>query len=846
MRRSIPLDGADWKVKGYLGLDGALAAARRGGEAGPGWLPASVPGSVIHDLWRSGEVPDPYVERNSLAIEWVPERAWLYRRRVSVPDGAVADGGRAWLRFDGVDFGCHVFLDGEPLGRHEGMFTPFEFEVGERLPPGVDHELAVVVEPAPETEPQTGRTSRVRIHKSRMTYGWDFCPRMIHQGIWQPVSLEIAGHVRITDVWARPQVSADFRRARVTIQVQLDVAEPRRVAVSAELDGRSATETAELGAGRRTVALELDVADPPLWWPNGHGPSPVSRLVVRATGDDGVTDERSVPIGFRTVELAPNEGGEASARPYTFVVNGRRIYAKGWNWVPHDVFHGVPRPDRIEHLTGLLARAHVNLVRVWGGGLIETAAFYDACDRRGIMVWQEFIQSSSGVEDTPSSNPTFVELMTREAEQIVPLRRNHPSLVAWCGGNELQDDGPLDDERSPVLAALHDVVRRLDPDRAWLPTSPTGRVFHNRLDKIEEDPDGLHDVHGPWEHQGLAAQYELYNRGTSLLNSEFGVEGMTNRRTHDALIPDPAHRWPAGLDNPVYRHLGEWWNNLPLLQAAFGGRLDDLEAVRRASQRLQADGLRYAVEANRRRWPRNSGSLPWQFNEPYPFAWSTSAVDYRGDPKPAYFAVRRAYAPVAITARFDRAVLEGADCLDADIWTWSEHERIEGVAHARVVDLAGAELVSASWAVEVTPEGPVIAGRFETRFDGLPPDLFLLDVTLADKASTTRATNRYLFGGGSDLAPLLDLEPATIAVEIDRDDERWLLRLEHRGGPAAIGMTIEDGRPIHDPGWAGADDSGFDLLPGERADVAVTWRDAPAAGRRLRLSAWNVEAMVIE
>jgi beta-mannosidase len=846
MRRTIPLDGPDWMVKGYLGLDGALAAARRAGDGGPGWLPATVPGSVVDDLWRAGEVPDPYVERNSLALEWVPERAWLYRRRFLVPEGVDSDGARAWLRFDGVDFGAHVFLDGEPLGRHEGMFTPFEFEVGDRLRPGAEHELAAVVAPAPETEPQTGRTSRVRIHKSRMTYGWDFCPRMIHQGIWQPVSLELCGQVRVTDAWARPRLGADLRSARVTILVVLDLAAPGRVKLAAELDGRSTADTFELAAGRQAAVLELDVSDPPLWWPNGHGPSPVGRVVVRATGADAVPDERSVPIGFRTVELAPNEGGDAAARPYTFVVNGRRIHAKGWNWVPHDVFHGVPRPDRIEHLTGLLANASVNVVRVWGGGLIELPTFYDACDRRGIMVWQEFIQSSSGIEDTPSADPAFVELMAREAEQIVPLRRNHPSLVLWCGGNELQDDaGPLDDERSPILAALHEVVGRLDPDRAWLPTSPTGRVYHNRIDGIERDPDGLHDVHGPWEHQGLAAQYELYNRGTSLLNSEFGVEGMTNRRTHETLIPDPAHRWPAGLHNPVYRHLGDWWNNLPLLQTAFGGRLDDLETVRRASQRLQADGLRYAVEANRRRWPRNSGSLPWQFNEPYPFAWSTCAVDHRGDPKPAYFAVRRAYAPVAVTARFDRAVLDGAD-FGAEIWAWSEREPIEGVVTARVVDVAGTDLASMSWPVTVTPERPALAGSLEARFDGSPPGLFVLDLALTDEAGTTSGTGRYLFGGGPDLSPLLDLAPARLDAAVERGDLRWTLRLEHRDGPAAIGVSIEDDRPIGDPGWAEVEDSGFDVLPGEHAEIAVTWRDAPPTGRRLRLGAWNVGAVVLE
>ena len=309
--------------------------------------------------------------------------------------------------------------------------------------------------------------------------------------------------------------------------------------------------------------------------------------------------------------------------PYTFEVNGRRVYATGWNWVPVDIFHGVPRPKRRPISSGLARDAHVVLLRVWGGGLIESTSFYDACDRLGIMVWQELSQSSSGTESTPSTDPAFIDLMTSEARAIVSARRAHPSLVLWCGGNELADEtGPLDKSRSPVLASLRDVFATDDPDRAWLPTSPTGPRFHNRIEDIEAAPDDLHDVHGPWEHQGLLGQAVLYDRGTSLLNSEFGVEGMANRRTLEALI-DPEHRWPATRANPVYRHLGDWWINERLVQESFGGGLDDIETLRRASQHLQADGLRYAVEANRRREPRHSGSLPWQLNESYPNAWCT-------------------------------------------------------------------------------------------------------------------------------------------------------------------------------------------------------------------------------
>jgi beta-mannosidase len=428
--------------------------------------------------------------------------------------------------------------------------------------------------------------------------------------------------------------------------------------------------------------------------------------------------------------------------------------------------------------------------------------------------------------------------MAHEAQAIVPLRRNHPALVAWCGGNELEGpDGPLDDA-TPVLGALRDVVARLDPDRAWLPTSPSGPRSQNRLDVIEADPAGLHDVHGPWEHQGLRGQYEVYDRGTSLFNSEFGVEGMTNERTLDALIPED-QRWPATRRDRVYRHLGDWWNNEPLVQSAFGERLTDLATLRRASQHLQADGLRYAIEANRRRAFRNSGSVPWQFNESYPNAWCTSAVDHRGDPKPAYFAVRRAYAPVGVAARLATSAWHRDETFRAELWAWSDRDApVRGSVTARLLEVDGGSLAQVDGAVELAPGPAVRLGDI-----ALPaplPALFLLDLALRDADEAVVAANRYLLGGQGDLSPLVDVPPAVVRADIDAAGDGGTVRVRHVAGPAALGLRIEDGRPIRDPGWAVVDDGWFDLLPGETRDVLVRWTHAGSSARALRLSGWNV------
>src|SRR5215212_6351159 len=477
MRRTMELDGRDWTVEAFLGADAARrVATQTDAGARAAAIPASVPGSILDDVARAGHVPNPYVGLNSLAAEWVPERAWLYRRRVELPPLEAGD--RAWLAFDGLDHAGEVFWDGAAIGRHDGMFVPFEVELTHAVSAdgGAPHDLAVVVEPAPESESQLGRTSLVRAHKSRMAYGWDFCPRMIHQGLWQSLRLEIAGGMRIPDVWAHPRLAPDLRSATVDVHVTLDAVTGRSCLLEAAVVGESpgrAGSRVEVQAGRNEVALELSVDEPALWWPNGSGPAIVHRLQVRVVGDDGVLDERSVPLGFRRLERIPNDGAPGDARPWTFVVNGRRLYVRGWNWVPQDVQYGVPRPERLEHLMRLAKDAHVNLLRVWGGGLIETEAFYNACDASGLLVWQEFAQSSSLTDAVPSDDPEFVSRMAEEVRAIVPLRRNHPSLAAWCGGNELEGpDGSTTRHRSSVPFATS--------SRSSIPTA-SGSRRHPRV-----------------------------------------------------------------------------------------------------------------------------------------------------------------------------------------------------------------------------------------------------------------------------------------------------------------------------------------------------------------------------
>lgn len=620
------------------------------------------------------------------------------------------------------------------------MYVPLLVDVTAALCRPGERNLAVVIDAAPVSEPQVGRTSRVSVHKARMGYGWDFCPRLVHQGLWQPVRLR-----------------------------------------------------------------------------------------------------------------GPADSAPAGTLPYHLVVNGRPVYLTGWNWVPVDALYGAADPARVRHLLGLARDAGVTMLRVWGGGLIETPQFYDLCDAYGILVWQEFAQSSSGMESVPSENPAFVARMAAEAEAIVPARRNSASLAIWCGGNELQglDGVPLTEADSPVLAALRDTVRRLDPDRHWFPTSPSGPVFANTLETVATDRP-QHDVHGPWEHQGLRDQYRLYDRGRSLLLSEFDVEGMSNLRAVLAVVPAENRRLPT-MGDAVWDHLGRWWNNEDVVQDAFGGELADLAELARASQQLQADGLRYAIEANRRR-AASCGVLPWQLNESFPNGWCTAAVDYFGEPKAAYHAVRRAYRPLHVCAKLDTAAWGGRDRLSTEIWAWSADGPLSGTVTARLVTVDGTVLHERSWPAQAAEGTAYLAGVLVCELDrpedgilGLdrPEDgILVLDLTVQE--DHRRSTSRQQVSTGSTFAALRHLDRARVDVDVSDDGpDAWRLRLRHRGGPMAAFVQLLDDRPAGVAGWLVVGDSGFDLLPGEERTVPIRWTDVAPAQRRLRLDGWNIDPSVV-
>ena len=301
---------------------------------------------------------------------------------------------------------------------------------------------------------------------------------------------------------------------------------------------------------------------------------------------------------------------------------------------------------------------------------------------------------------------------------------------------------------------------------------------------------------GPGNTRDSKSNINLYNQGSSLFHSEFGVEGITNLRSLERSIA-PEHRFPVDRDNPVWFHLGAWWVKEAMWRSVFG-EFTTLDQAVQATQFTQFEGLRYAVEADRRRWPHNSGSIPWQFNEPFPMAACTSAVDYYGEPKPVYYGVREAYQPVHVTASYARLAWGGQDQFRADLWVTSDQRKqgLEGDLEWKLQEINGGVLAQGCTPFHMNTEQSARITAVSCGLVRIKSQLFFLTLRLTDVKGNPIGYNRYLFAAGTNLAEIFDLPKADVDIQIQQDNKTKLLTVHNPGGQTAFYVWLESKRDL--------------------------------------------------
>ncbi|NAZ75588.1 glycoside hydrolase family 2 protein [Kineococcus sp. T13] len=679
-------------------------------------LPARVPGSVHTDLLAAGAIDDPYAGLGEQELEGLHRSSWDYR--LAFEAAPAAEGERVDLDFAGLDTVATVVLNDRELGRTANMHRSHRFAVAGLLREG-RNELLVrfssALEHAEAVEKDLGARPRAYGHpfnavrKMACSFGWDWGPDLQTAGVWRPVVLRRWRTARIAAV--RPLADLEGSTGVLRVHVDLErcgLQEPGELAVRVRLRDLPGREdllaAASVPAGARTAAVELRVPDAPLWWPVGHGEQPLVHVDVELAlpGPDGavdgaaggeVLDRATRRTAFRSVRLdtAPDEHGSA----FTLLVNDVPIAVRGVNWIPED--HLLTRLDRGRCAAALerALEAHCNLVRVWGGGIYESDDFYDVCDERGLLVWQDFLLACAAYAE---EEPLRSEIEAEARENVARLSA-HPSLVVWNGGNENlwgHEDWGWKEQlggSSWGLAYYEEVfpavLAELDPSRAYTPGSPSSQGAPAGTHPNDPDHGSSHEWNA-WN----SRDWSTYRDRVPRFCSEFGWQAPPTTATLAELL-EPADRRRDSAVFLLHQKAEDGNGKLDRGMAPHFGVPAAFADWTWAAQLNQARAVSCAVEHFRSWWPRTAGSVYWQLNDCWPVT-SWAVVDGAGRRKPAFHALRHAHAPRLATIQ-PRGGTPHLLLVNDTATAWT------GRAGARRVDLAGRELAAVEFDVDVPP-----------------------------------------------------------------------------------------------------------------------------------------------
>lgn len=748
-RLVLDLSGQRWQMEGIRPGQGVREGFHEFfGEVASSWYNwngAEVPGDVYTDLWRAGEIDDPHYGRNGIRAKWAMEKEWWYRRQFGVPEGW--QGKRIRLVCEGVDYSCDVWLNGEHLGHHEGMFSPFEFDVSSILryrSDGRANGLVVRLDPPPR--------SYRNVAGRKFAWHGDYWRTLTPIGIWRPVKLEATGQIRIADVYPSSKIHEDGS-ATVQVQVSLagqDSAKTGKVRLRAVVRGKGfsagphvAEVSVPVARDQTTATVSVPVPDAKLWWPWELGRP--NRYVVETSVFDAkgaLSDQTQTALGIREVRMQRNPGytEEEVRHPWTPVINGKRLFLRSANWSgPPDIFYGRNSPQKYRTLVQLARKANLNNLRIFGWHPTEVDEFYDLCDELGITVWQDLIPLASVrlPEDEAFRNATYAEAIAA----IKQLRR-HPSVVLLEGGEEMFYGSQGLDYNAEFLVGLGRAIRPYS-DLPYVPTSPLNWPPVVQQLGLGGKKDSGH-THALFYAMGAELMEDYIAGWDYAVIPEFAVSSVPNVASLRKFIP-PDELWPPG---PSW---GYHWADLDVFRALnyqlFGNqRTGSLEQFVVATQMAQGEIFQWGIEHTRRRKPKSSAISICHFITYAPdMKWGI--VDYFQSPKRSYDYVQRACQPLLVSLQCDKRRWLPGETLRTTLWIVNDlHEEFTDCSlSVEITDAQGTPVAKRTYAVgHVLPDSSALVEVFKWEVQGKPGGTFRVAATLKSADGRTLSANHQV------------------------------------------------------------------------------------------------------
>ncbi len=799
------------------------------------WYKATIPGTIHTDLFANKLIQDPFHGDNEKKLQWIENEDWEYAAILKISKGELTQS-HIELQFDGLDTYAKVYVNDSLVLIADNMFRSWNVDVKKYLHKG-ENKLNIVFESAVKRGKEEAKKisytlpgdERVFTRKAQYQYGWDWGPRFVTCGIWKDVKLLAWSGAKIENVKCiQKSLTDSLAKLDFECEIKCDSAGKYDLFVCKALDEKtknfsfSSKNKIDLKKGINIIHLEYLIKNPEKCWCNGLGAQKLYDFTVLLAKEEMEFDETQMNVGLRTIELVQDKDSIGSS--FYFRLNGVPVFMKGANCIPPDNFLPRVTKNDYETIVNNAVDANMNMLRVWGGGVYADDAFYNDCDKKGILVWQDFMFACAMYP----GDDHFVNNVAEEVIDQTERLRNHPCIALWCGNNEV-DEGwknwewqkqyHYSEKDSTTIAQnnsalfdnlMKDLVTTYDGSRAYWPSSPG--IGWGHKESLEQ---GDSHYWGVWWGN---EPFETYEKKVGRFVSEYGFQGMPNFKAFIKMgvydkkptssqqdLKYSAHNNKTliipGLDSVSFKN----HQKNPAGYETIGKYMErdyknpnNFENYIYVSQLLQAEGMKTAIEAHRRAKPYCMGTLYWQLNDCWPVT-SWSSVDYYNNWKASHYEVKRAFQNILVSIEEKEN--------KCDIYIVSDLQKsADGMLRMKLFNLKGDLLWSKELLVHVDSNSSKVFYQFEK---SILKNYNLNEVVL--KSSFTHMEGKYTEYKASHyfVKPKeLFLQKAKVSFSLSEADHHQSIVVSSSVFVKDVFISIK-GESVN------LSDNYFDLLPGE-------------------------------
>lgn len=763
--------------------------------------PASVPGNIYSDLMDNEIIEDPFVGENEHKVQWVSDSVWVYKSTFNLPK-AVLKKQHITLNFDGLDTYATVKLNGKSLIKTNNAFRNYtipikgliksENAIDIRFNPTSIHENNAKAK-LDVTMPEG---NRIFTRKAQFQYGWDWGPVLNTSGIWKDIYVKAWNMAALDHIYLE---EIAYTAEEASFNVNVTLTNPAVVGSSIEVEVAGKVYIIELNEKQTVYSVPVNIENPTFWWPHNLGTPHLYTVDIRLTKNGELLDAKELKHGIRTVELVTEP--DAMGESFYFKINGSPVYMKGANYIPQHSMQNRVTTQNYKTLLGDVVAANMNMLRVWGGGIYEDNLFYELCDEKGILVWQDFMYACAMYP----GDEAFLENAKQEAVDQLMRLRNHPSIVLWCGNNESSEgwhrwgwqDGKTEKQKDKIwsdyLKLFDSILPRQVANYSKLPYWESSPKFGRGNPKFKYEG----DAHDWWVwHDGYP--FEHFENHVPRFMSEYGFQSFPSEQVLDYIMQDKQLDLSNGSIKSHQKHHRGFQLIKEYMKRDFPVPTDPKDYVY-VSQLVQAKGMRMGIEAHRRAKPYNMGTLYWQLNDCWP-AISWSSIDYFGQWKALHYAAKEAFENVLIS-------FEQADDM-LQVYVVNDNlEAVDETLYLTIQDFKGNVIWETKKAIAISANSSKVIYRLQMKEFELDPTNSFLQATLGT------ATNLYYFERPKDLK----LEQSKIDMLVTKQGDGFAILLKS--------ATLQKYVQLSASSMGVFDNNYFDLLPNHEKQLYFSTKD---------------------